>query len=164
MLCCATPRHAICCVVVVGRTIKYNSPPPPCISHTWTSLATSGIGQAPPKVDFVPMTPEEFYAHALAAADDEGRLPVSRLIPYWDIFPFEPERLQVVPLREPAFPEKSREDEDPATCVTCAKRDEGVWLDDNWRLRVLEKTGVPLLLMLHPRAHHDLPDLPDDRA
>ena len=112
----------------------------------------------------MPMSPEEFYAHALAAADGEKRLPVSRLMPYWDIFPFEPDRLQVVPLREPELPEKERFDEDPATCKTCAKRDEGVWLDDHWRLDVLEGTGVPLLLMLYPRDHYDFPDLPDDRA
>lgn len=110
------------------------------------------------------MTPEEFYAHALSAADAEKRLPVSRLMPYWDIFPFEPERLQVVPLNGPEFPEKERFDEDPATCKSCAKRDEGVWLDDHWRLAVLDGTGVPLLLMLHPRDHYDFPDLPDDRA
>jgi diadenosine tetraphosphate (Ap4A) HIT family hydrolase len=110
------------------------------------------------------MTPEEFYAHALSAADAEKRLPVSRLMPYWDIFPFEPERLQVVPLREPEFPEKSRADEDPATCQTCAKRDLGIWLDDHWRLTVLEQVGVPLLLMLFPRDHHDFPDLSDDLA
>jgi diadenosine tetraphosphate (Ap4A) HIT family hydrolase len=110
------------------------------------------------------MTPEQFHVHALSAADAEGRLPVSRLIPYWDIFPFEPDSLRVVPLLAAEFPEQDRMGEDPTACNTCTKRDEGVWLDDHWRLTVLEGVGVPLLLMLFPRDHHDLPDLPDDMA
>jgi diadenosine tetraphosphate (Ap4A) HIT family hydrolase len=110
------------------------------------------------------MSPEQFHANALSAADADGRLPVSRLMPYWDIFPFEPDSLRVVPLRAAEFPEQDRMGEDPASCNTCTKRDEGVWLDDHWRLTVLEGVGVPLLLMLFPRDHHDLPDLPDEMA
>jgi diadenosine tetraphosphate (Ap4A) HIT family hydrolase len=110
------------------------------------------------------MSPEQFHAHALSAADAEGRLPVSRMIPYWDIFPFEPDSLRVVPFREAEFPEQDRRDEDPASCETCAKRDQGVWLDGHWRLSVLDHAGVPLLLMLFPRDHHDLGDLPDEMA
>ena len=36
----------------------------------------------------VPMTPDEFYAQAMRAADAEGRLPLSRMTA-WDVFPFE---------------------------------------------------------------------------
>ena len=36
----------------------------------------------------MPLSPEEFYAHAVAAADDEQRLPLSRMTG-WDISPFE---------------------------------------------------------------------------
>jgi hypothetical protein len=36
----------------------------------------------------MPMSPEEFYAHAMRSADAEGRLPLSRMTG-WDVFPFE---------------------------------------------------------------------------
>ncbi len=109
------------------------------------------------------MTPEDFYAHALAAADGERRLPLSRMT-YWDVAPFEQENLRVVPLRPPTVPEKPRQDEDPETCGTCAADDEGVWSDEHWRLRRIQRVGVPLALMLLPRGHYDLADLPDERA
>jgi len=37
-------------------------------------------------------------------------------------------------------------------------------VDDRWRLTQVPGVGVPLALMLHPRDHHDLADLPDDVA
>ena len=49
------------------------------------------------------LRPDEFYDHALAAADGEGRLPLSRMTG-WDISPFEPDGLRVAPLRRPVFP------------------------------------------------------------
>jgi hypothetical protein len=39
------------------------------------------------------MSPEEFYAHAMLAADEEGRLPLSRMAG-WEVFPFEPDGLR----------------------------------------------------------------------
>jgi hypothetical protein len=109
------------------------------------------------------LSPDDFHRHALGAADVERRLPLSRMTG-WDIAPFEQDGLRVVPLRPPVVPEPPRQDEDPATCATCAARDEGVWLDEHWRLRVMPGVGVPLALMLLPREHYDLADLPDDRA
>ena len=109
------------------------------------------------------LSPEDFHRHAIDAADAERRLPLSRMTG-WDIAPFEQDGLQVVPLRSPAVPEPLRQDEDPATCATCAARDEGVWLDEHWRLRLIAGVGVPLALMLLPREHYDLADLPDERA
>src|SRR6185312_667101 len=41
---------------------------------------------------------------------------------------------------------------------------EGLWLSDRWRLTRVTQVGVPLVLMLHPRDHHDLADLPDELA
>ncbi|MCM4075958.1 hypothetical protein [Paractinoplanes hotanensis] len=109
------------------------------------------------------LRPDEFYAHALEAADDQRRLPLARMTG-WDISPFTPDGLSVSPLREPVLPEPPRHGEDPADCRSCDRRDEGLWLNDRWRLTRIPKAGVPLILMLHPRDHHDLADLPDELA
>jgi hypothetical protein len=58
----------------------------------------------------MPLSPEEFYANAVAAADAEGRMSLSR-ITAWEIFPFEPDGLHVVPLMAPVLPEASRRGE-----------------------------------------------------
>src|SRR5690348_16304938 len=99
------------------------------------------------------LSPEEFFRHTLDAADAERRLPLSRMTG-WDIAPFEQDGLRVVPLRPPVVPEPPRQDEDPATCSTCAARDDGVWLDEHWRLLLVRRVGVPLALMLLPRDHY----------
>lgn len=109
------------------------------------------------------LTPDEFYEHALAAADAERRLPLSRMTE-WEISPFERDGLRVSPLRPPVVPEPPRHGEDPSACSSCTRRDEGLWLDDHWRLTQHTGVGIPLLLMLHPREHHDLMDLPDELA
>jgi diadenosine tetraphosphate (Ap4A) HIT family hydrolase len=67
-------------------------------------------------------------------------------------------------LRPPVLPEPARHGEDPADCTSCSRRDEGIWLDDRWRLTRIGGAGTPLVLMLHPREHHDLADLPDELA
>ncbi|HEV7204253.1 MAG TPA: hypothetical protein VGN18_06550 [Jatrophihabitans sp.] len=109
------------------------------------------------------MNPREFYEHALSVTDDEQRLPLSRMTE-WDISPFEQEGLRVSRLRPPVLPEPHRQGEDPSECHSCAHRDDGIWLDDHWRLTRIGSVGVPLVLMLHPREHHGLADLPDERA
>jgi hypothetical protein len=111
----------------------------------------------------MPLSPDEFHAHALAAADDQQRLPLSRMAG-WDVSPFEADGLRVSRLRPPVVPEPARHGEDPADCGSCRRRDEGVWLNDRWRLTRVENVGVPLVLMLHPRDHYDLPDLTDELA
>jgi diadenosine tetraphosphate (Ap4A) HIT family hydrolase len=111
----------------------------------------------------VALSPDDFYGHALAASDPDHRLPLSRMTG-WDISPFQPDGLLVSPLRPPVVPEPSREGADPADCRSCRRRDEGIWLDDHWRLTRVTGVGVPLVLMLHPRDHADLADLPDDLA
>jgi hypothetical protein len=109
------------------------------------------------------LRPENFYEHAIAAADAEQRLPLSRMVG-WDISPFEREGLRVAPLRPPVLPEAARKGEDPSECTICRERDEGIWLDDRWRLAKIPGVGVPLVLMLYPREHCDLPDLTDEFA
>ena len=109
------------------------------------------------------LSPQEFFEHAMSVADADGRLPLSRMTE-WDISPFEHDGLRVSRLRPPTVPEKPRHGEDPADCSSCERRDIGLWFDDNWRLTRINGVGVPLVLLLHPRQHYDLADLPDDRA
>jgi hypothetical protein len=109
------------------------------------------------------MSPEEFYAHAMRAADAQGRLPLSRMTA-WDVFPFEQAGLRVVPLAGPALPEPDRAGENGLDCPACTTGRAPVWSDEHWRLSVLGPSGAPLVLLLEPAAHYDLPDLPDDRA
>ncbi|MFC8721235.1 hypothetical protein [Kitasatospora sp. NPDC057198] len=109
------------------------------------------------------LTPDEFYDHARAAADGELRLPLARMTS-WEVSPFEPEGLRVSPLRPPVLPEPPRHGEDPADCGMCAARDRGVWFTDHWRLDRVAGVGVPLALMLYPRDHYDLAELPDELA
>lgn len=111
----------------------------------------------------MPLSPDDFYAHAVAAADEERRLPLSRMAG-WDVSPFEADSLRVSSLRPPVVPEPPRQGEDPAGCESCRRRDQGIWLDDHWRLTRITGVGVPLVLMLHPRDHHDLAELDDDLA
>jgi diadenosine tetraphosphate (Ap4A) HIT family hydrolase len=111
----------------------------------------------------VALSPELFYEHALAAADGERRLPLSRMTG-WDISPFEQDGLRVTPLRPPVMREPARLGEDPSGCQSCRSRDDGIWFDDNWRLTRITGVGVPLVLMLHPRDHYDLENLPDELA
>jgi hypothetical protein len=109
------------------------------------------------------MNPEEFYAHAMRAGDAQGRLPLSRMTA-WEVFPFEEAGLRVVPLAPPVLPEPARSGEDPAECRACTSGRAPAWSNENWRLSPLESSGAPLILMLEPKAHYDLPDLPDDQA
>ena len=109
------------------------------------------------------LRPDEFYAHALAAADGEGRLSLARMTE-WDISPFEAGGLRVAPLRPPVMPEPARHGEDPSDCDSCRRRDEGIWFNERWRLTRIVGVGVPLVLMLHPRDHYDIADLSDELA
>ncbi len=113
----------------------------------------------------MPVTPSDFYGNARQAADAEGRLPLSRLTA-WEIFPFEPDGLRVVPLKTPEVPEPSRRGEGGVPCDSCASVGQGeLWQDDRWRLITFaEPSGAPLVMMLLPKDHFDLIDLPDDRA
>jgi len=120
-------------------------------------------GRLPVTLRLVALRPDEFYDHALSAADSERRLPLARMTG-WDISPFEQAGLRVAPLRPPVLPEPARQGEDPSDCNACRSRDKGIWLSDHWRLTRIEGVGVPLVLMLHPREHYDMADLPDELA
>lgn len=109
------------------------------------------------------LRPDEFYDHAVAAADAERRLPLARMTG-WEISPFEQDGLRVSSLRPPVLPEKARAGEDPANCRSCREGDQGIWFDEHWRLDRVAGVGVPLVLMLYPLDHYDLPELPDELA
>lgn len=110
----------------------------------------------------MPLSPQQFHAQALRSADVEGRLPLPSMVG-WEVFPFEPDGLRVVPLEAPQLPEAPRHGEGGVGCNACTDQP-GIWSDEHWRLSVTESSGAPLVLMLEARAHHDLVDLPDERA
>lgn len=95
------------------------------------------------------------------------RLPVREDgLPSWSIFPYEGD-LKVRPLDAPELPEPPRQGEAGAgECDQCARPDSAfLWTDANWRLGVPdEPAGLPATVLLEPRAHHDLADLPVERA
>jgi diadenosine tetraphosphate (Ap4A) HIT family hydrolase len=78
----------------------------------------------------------------------------------WETFPFEGE-IRVRPLQPPAD-EPPRRGEDPADCWRCRLGDEDViWSDDRWLLAPLaEPSGLPVVVILMPRRHCDLGDIP----
>ncbi|GAA1124643.1 MULTISPECIES: HIT family protein [Kitasatospora] len=102
-----------------------------------------------------------------------ARLPIGESVPFpadgmpgWDIFPFEGD-IKVKPLKAPELPEPPRDGEDgPADCSQCARPDaDFLWTDEHWRLSGPgEPAAVPAIVLLQPRAHHDLADLPPERA
>ena len=84
----------------------------------------------------------------------------------WDIFPFEGD-LQVRELAALELPEPPRQGEPGAQeCDQCARPDaDFLWTDEHWRLSGPgEPAGLPAMVLLQPRAHHDLSDLPAERA
>jgi diadenosine tetraphosphate (Ap4A) HIT family hydrolase len=121
------------------------------------------VASLPSSLRLMALRPDEFYDHTLAAGDSKRRLPLARMT-VWDTCPFEPDGLRVAPLRPPVLPGPARHGEDPSDCDPCRGRDEGIWLNDRWRLTRIPGVGVPLALMLYPRDHYDMADLPDEMA
>lgn len=113
----------------------------------------------------MPLTPDEFFENATALGEDEERRAIAALAE-WEPFPFDPESLRLVRLRRGELPEAPRHDEDPATCHSCAGTSGLlVWQDEAWRLiATAEPSGAPLVLLLLPKEHYDLGDLPNDLA
>ena len=89
-----------------------------------------------------------------------GRLPLPDYVS-WPTFPYEGE-LRVRPVADVVLPEPPREGEGGADCWACEQPDEAyVWTDDSWRVgSTMEPTGMPVVLLLEPRVHADLHDLP----
>jgi hypothetical protein len=115
----------------------------------------------------MPESPEDLYARVVAQVGEHGRLPMSPLAD-WDVFPWEVVDGALAPkvLRPPVAAEEPRAgDPGGAPCPTCASdRTERIWENERWGVKTLPRSGLPLVLMLEPREHLDLPDLDDDLA
>ncbi|TQK69309.1 MULTISPECIES: hypothetical protein [unclassified Nocardioides] len=109
---------------------------------------------------------EQVHARVMAAADEHGRVPLPD-VAAWDVFPWEVVDgvLAPKPLAPPGA-EGERAGAGGVDCRICDAGSDGViWTNDRWRLKHLpERSGLPLVLMLEPWAHLDLPDLDDAMA
>ncbi|MEU9014764.1 hypothetical protein AB0D12_34485 [Streptomyces sp. NPDC048479] len=102
-----------------------------------------------------------------------ARLPIGEPLPLaddsltsWETFPFTGE-LRVKPLTAPVLPEPPRSGEGgPGECRACASPvEESLWADDHWRLDAVgNQDRLPVVVMLRPHSHHDVTDLPAERA
>lgn len=109
-------------------------------------------------------SPEEFYARVGAAADKDGRLAMPP-VEHWETFPFEGE-LQVRPFLPPTESEPSRAgEEDGSECRACSHgAEKAIWSDENWLLLPIHDSGLPVVVVLEPRAHLDFKELEGDLA
>ena len=82
----------------------------------------------------------------------------------WDTFPFDGE-MRPRALRPPED-EPPRQGESEADCWRCLRGDEdAIWSDERWLLAPpQEANGLPVVVLLYPRAHVDIGDLSEDDA
>src|SRR3954454_2140973 len=105
----------------------------------------------------MPETPQELHARAAANL----RTPA---VQEWDTWPFHGE-LRPRAL-EPLTPEPEIQGAGGVDCLACSRTDEHyLWANANWRLTALDPGGLPVIVLLEPRAHYASPaDLPDELA
>ena len=104
-------------------------------------------------------------------SDFVGRLPIGERLPIGDVanhelFPLEGD-ITTKPLEPPRLPEPPRMGEPGGgPCHACDGATEAVvWENDGWLLTVDPMpSGLPMVAMLQPKAHHDLEDLPAELA
>ena len=106
----------------------------------------------------MPESPEEFWERT---RDATSVPPVEE----WDSWPFDGE-LRVRELEPPVAAERPRHGEGGVDCRRCELGDEGsIWSNERWTLRAFDKpSGLPIVLLLEPRAHLDIDDLDDVHA
>ena len=102
----------------------------------------------------MPETPEELYERARGAL----RMPP---LEEWETFPFTGE----IGLREllpPVAAEPPRAGEGGRECIACeAGAKAAIWSDERWVLFPMRQpSGMPVVVILSSRAHHDMGDLP----
>ena len=81
----------------------------------------------------------------------------------WETFPFEGE-IRPRALLPPLEAEPPRRGEAGDGCWRCEHGDaDAIWSDDRWLLSPLrEPSGLPVIVILSARGHHDMGDLPPD--
>ncbi|MBA2385404.1 MAG: hypothetical protein H0V68_12190 [Actinobacteria bacterium] len=107
---------------------------------------------------------EELYRRWQEVLGPGGR-PAMPPVEDWVTFPFEGD-IRIRALLPPEAEEPPRKGEDTADCWRCnAGEQDAIWSDEHWLLAPLAKpSGLPVVVILFPRAHHDLCDLPDELA
>jgi diadenosine tetraphosphate (Ap4A) HIT family hydrolase len=102
----------------------------------------------------MPETPQQLHARA---AGNLRMPPVDE----WDSWPFEGE-IRPKTLRPPGE-ERRRTGEGGVDCPACSAPDSAyIWTDDTWRLMGYGPDGLPVVVLLEPRAHVDNPATMDD--
>lgn len=107
----------------------------------------------------MPETPEQLHARVAGAL----RMPP---VESWETWPFDGE-LRPRALQPPMLAEVPRAGEGGVDCRRCATPDDAcLWTNERWRLFSFERpTGLPLIVLLEPRAHLAEPgDLDDGLA
>jgi hypothetical protein len=106
----------------------------------------------------MPESPEELYERV----KDSLRMPP---VEEWDTFPFDGD-MRPRTLLPPIERELPRFGEGGADCRRCqATDDEYIWTSERWRLMPFGPTGLPVVVLLEPRAHFADPgDLPVELA
>lgn len=112
----------------------------------------------------MPETPEQIYQRAIEAADGDRRLAMPPVTD-WYTFPFDGE-ISVRPLDPPVDAEPDRSGEGGVDCWRCDHGlENAIWHDDAWLVAPLPRpSGLPVIVLLFPKAHHDIDDLPEDLA
>lgn len=106
-------------------------------------------------------TADQIYARVQAGGD----LPAPSITD-WSTFPWVVRDGEIAPRTiAPPAPEEPRQGENGEDCFLCAADLPGlIWRDENWRVKHLEQTGLPLVLILEPIEHYDLADLDETQA
>jgi diadenosine tetraphosphate (Ap4A) HIT family hydrolase len=101
-------------------------------------------------------------AREAEARSPHGRLPLPDYVD-WPTYPYEGE-LRVRPVADVVVPEPPRHGAGGVGCRACSRPDEDyLWVDAEWRVASTEApTGMPVVLLLEPRKHADLGDLPEE--
>jgi hypothetical protein len=100
-------------------------------------------------------TPEQLWERAHRSL----RMPP---IDEWRSWPFEGE-LRPRELEPPAERERLRFGEGGVDCRACTRPDdEYLWTDERWRLTSPPRNGLPVVVLLEPRAHCDFGSIPDE--
>ena len=107
-------------------------------------------------------SPEEFVARALDADGEGGRLAMPP-VDEWPTFPFEGD-IRVRRFLTADATEEPRHGEGGENCWRCDHElESAIWSDDSWMVTSLGRpSGLPMVVILFPRAHYDIDDMPEE--